>query len=299
MDDLNYLRPKTRQTVAQILGMLELPKPSTNYDWCFGKASETSVMFQWFDQIVKEGDRIQFIETSEQWAKKNQSVAEPVQLNRAAKVHSLVLSAYVTKRPIHVAIVDGESKFTPVGTLPKRQIKETGQAKYRVLDNELWWPHHRDPVTQQIVVVRGVKQPDNYDPLSDSYISTESEPTSSADQDPSPRKRESNTTIYDRDSTVVREAKERASTGHCEYCGEIGFETSPEKYYLEAHHVIPISKGGPDTIWNIAVLCANDHRQAHFGRDRAGLRIRFIEMLGNIYPSEKARLIELAKEIAD
>ncbi|TAM55608.1 MAG: hypothetical protein EPN57_01870 [Paraburkholderia sp.] len=38
------------------------------------------------------------------------------------------------------------------------------KAKYRVLDDESWFPHHRDPDTGKIIVIRGVPQSDDFDP---------------------------------------------------------------------------------------------------------------------------------------
>ncbi|NRO99617.1 hypothetical protein GWC77_27575 [Paraburkholderia sp. NMBU_R16] len=38
------------------------------------------------------------------------------------------------------------------------------KAKYRVLDEERWFPHHRDPETGKIIVIRGVPQSDGFDP---------------------------------------------------------------------------------------------------------------------------------------
>ena len=35
--------------------------------------------------------------------------------------------------------------------------------------------------------------------------------------------------------------------------------------YVEAHHVLQLSDGGPDTTENIMCLCANHHRQMHYG----------------------------------
>ena len=37
------------------------------------------------------------------------------------------------------------------------------------------------------------------------------------------------------------------------------------RQYSEAHHVIPLSQNGTDTPDNIMCLCANHHRQMHYG----------------------------------
>jgi 5-methylcytosine-specific restriction protein A len=49
--------------------------------------------------------------------------------------------------------------------------------------------------------------------------------------------------------------------------------------YLETHHIIPLSEGGPDTFENVIALTADAHRQAHFGVDRDELRARCLEIV--------------------
>jgi hypothetical protein len=34
--------------------------------------------------------------------------------------------------------------------------------------------------------------------------------------------------------------------------------------YIEVHHIEPLSEGGEEQIWNLAVVCAHHHRMAHF-----------------------------------
>ncbi|MGG3452275.1 HNH endonuclease signature motif containing protein [Domibacillus aminovorans] len=74
------------------------------------------------------------------------------------------------------------------------------------------------------------------------------------------------TKAYKRNSDVVAEVLARAN-GYCEDCGhEAPFlRASNGTPYLEVHHVIPLSKGGDDTVVNAQALCPNCHRKAHFG----------------------------------
>ena len=55
--------------------------------------------------------------------------------------------------------------------------------------------------------------------------------------------------------------------GHCDLCGTPApFErASNGTPYLEIHHIVPLSKGGEDTIRNAVALCANCHRFLHYG----------------------------------
>lgn len=76
-------------------------------------------------------------------------------------------------------------------------------------------------------------------------------------------------TQYMRDPRVVAYVLRRAD-GVCEACEcpapFIRVDGSP---YLEAHHILPLSEGGPDTVENCAALCPNCHRAMHSAEDKA------------------------------
>lgn len=55
---------------------------------------------------------------------------------------------------------------------------------------------------------------------------------------------------------LVREYFFERANFACEECGAT-------RTHFECHHIIPIYKGGKDTIKNIAVLCDKCHRKAH------------------------------------
>lgn len=67
-----------------------------------------------------------------------------------------------------------------------------------------------------------------------------------------------------RDPKVALVTKNRTfynNTYHCELCGIE--EINP--IYLESHHFIPISQGGPDDIYNTVCLCSRCHTAIHNG----------------------------------
>ena len=70
--------------------------------------------------------------------------------------------------------------------------------------------------------------------------------------------------FYVRDPEVRRQVIERAN-GRCEYCDMLGFKRPNGSHFVEAHHIIHLSKQGPDTLDNVIALCPNHHREAHFG----------------------------------
>ncbi len=69
---------------------------------------------------------------------------------------------------------------------------------------------------------------------------------------------------YRRDARVRAYIVQQAN-GRCEYCTEHGFTLPDGRRYLEAHHILALSAWGPDTVDNVVALCANHHREAHFG----------------------------------
>ena len=81
-----------------------------------------------------------------------------------------------------------------------------------------------------------------------------------------PEKRTGVNSFFVRDAEVRRMVKDRAN-GRCEFCGKLGFERENDERYVEAHHIIHLSKQGPDTLDNVIALCPNHHREAHYGKD--------------------------------
>lgn len=93
-----------------------------------------------------------------------------------------------------------------------------------------------------------------------------------------PDRVKSHTMGYVRDDQVRRFVLNRAR-GLCEYCGASGFELPDGQHYLEAHHVIGLSKQGPDTVHNVIALCPSHHREAHYGKGAVTLEQAFVRRL--------------------
>jgi predicted HNH restriction endonuclease len=58
----------------------------------------------------------------------------------------------------------------------------------------------------------------------------------------------------------LRHYKIQESNNTCEVCG---FTCTSERSILEIHHIIPLSKGGEDTMDNLLLLCPNCHQLEH------------------------------------
>ena len=76
---------------------------------------------------------------------------------------------------------------------------------------------------------------------------------------------------FERSAAVIESALSRAN-GVCEVCLKNGpFKCLDGKYFLEVHHVIPLSDGGEDTLYNVAAVCPNCHRACHFSNEKDSL----------------------------
>lgn len=87
---------------------------------------------------------------------------------------------------------------------------------------------------------------------------------------------------YVRDPYISEWAKRRAN-GVCDLCGQAApFRDADGRPYLEAHHIVWLSKNGNDSIDNVAALCPNCHRKMHVlddAQDRQILTDRIREYL--------------------
>lgn len=291
MTTVQSLKPLTKQTVTEITQRLGISMIS-KYDWCFSDSKNgTHLLNIWHDHMTEEDGEICFIDDSAEWADRNRETAVSVQLNRASAVTSLIQTAYYTKQPVHVAILNGVRK--------KIRSRETNEAQQRELDDILWYPHHRGD-DGRIRVIRGKPQPVDFDPNAEILQNSQAKPLPI----PAPpiKVERNGTATFERDSEVVKLAKRRAFDGRCELCGEEGFRTAKGEFYLEGHHVIPLNCGGLDDVRNVVAICADDHRRAHYGEERHVIRDRMIwEILSKHYPNETAffeALDEKSHEIA-
>jgi len=83
---------------------------------------------------------------------------------------------------------------------------------------------------------------------------------------------------YARSPIVARETLRRAD-GVCELCGQPApFRDINGEPFLEVHHIVPLSEGGPDVLSNTAALCPNCHRAAHYADKAPALRRKLLRL---------------------
>jgi 5-methylcytosine-specific restriction enzyme A len=82
-------------------------------------------------------------------------------------------------------------------------------------------------------------------------------------------------------SESVRVYVLRRASGKCEACNnKAPFTTKQNHPYLEPHHILRLSDGGPDNPRSVAALCPNCHREAHHGKQADELNQRLLKQLG-------------------
>lgn len=78
-------------------------------------------------------------------------------------------------------------------------------------------------------------------------------------------RRPSSSFVYERDPAIKEFAKLRSKC-RCEMpdCDSEGFEKPNGDLYIEVHHIVPLAAEGGDIISNVAALCPNCHKKAHY-----------------------------------
>lgn len=77
--------------------------------------------------------------------------------------------------------------------------------------------------------------------------------------------------VYARSPAVVAYILQE-SKGSCEACFQSApFISDAGKPFLEVHHIVPLSDGGPDIPENCVALCPNCHRAMHYALNRKEL----------------------------
>jgi 5-methylcytosine-specific restriction protein A len=266
-----------------------------NSQWCFGTAAGPNLGFAWWKRMKTDSNgNIYFLNDAGDWAIKCRRKGKTQAATKAESFDNLINACYYQQKPLRVAIVDGRTDPDDDDAHEKADKRE--------LDTVPWYPHHKDPETGFIVVMRGVPQPADFDPneeyVASAFPTTKNpdpaqpsvntaspvEPPAPPELPKPPQQATITTTAYSRDSDVVRRVKERVANGRCECCGKQGFLTARGGYYLEVHHVIPLECEGPDEEWNALAICPDEHKQAHYGADRKELRDKMILILGGRFP---------------
>lgn len=225
--------------------------PSYCYNWSFVDLENQVVILNlWFDTLEKKSGTISYRLNLRHAAR---SDPDGGRRKRARAMDEALRLCYEKNLAPRVIIQDG----------PMKNGKR--KAKYRLLDEAFWTISSYDYSSGNCLLERK--------PLAPRYVDQFSIPdlnqTSRIDKTSS---------VHVRDSRV-RDAVLARADGLCEYCGVEGFMAKGGYLYLETHHIIPLSEGGPDTKENVIAICANDHRMAHYGESREDMRECFTKVV--------------------
>jgi hypothetical protein len=223
--------------------------PKYCYEWALKQAGKLVVCNLWYQNMQETNGTVEqhliLRDTPDR------TELDPTRRARRDRMKNLLMDAVRDRLPVRVIVLDGRPHEKP--TDGKARVEA------RVLDPVSWAvvEHPRDG---EFVLRRGGSTPH--------FLDQFSLPRPSG-TDPKPMTRTS--TSWARDPGVRRFALQRAG-GRCEYCGIAGFKMPDGSIYLETHHVIPLSEGGPDSAENVVALCPNHHREAHFGETANTIR---------------------------
>lgn len=267
--------------------------PHYCYEWAFGGGDEPTALCVWHRDLRVGKGNIEYVDSVRQFALKLDSVAiearNPAhvksrardQAKRARNFDLLLQRAYRKSNPIRAILLVGEDKGA-------EQIGwDTSKVRFRSLDVEPWFVHSYSDDDGTFRLVRGARP--GQEIASQQHAVVFVDQFSIPDQ---PGRIKAETRVIPRSQDVRRKVLERAK-GICEFCNKPGFSMDSGAIYLETHHVIPLAEGGPDIEWNVVAICPNDHRQVHFGEDRARMRTVMIDILVESEPRAREALDKL------
>ncbi len=82
-------------------------------------------------------------------------------------------------------------------------------------------------------------------------------------------------------SAQIRAYAKLRARGICENCDKAApFKDKDGEPFLEVHHINRLADDGPDIPGNVAAICPNCHREAHFCSDTLGFRERLGQKIG-------------------
>jgi hypothetical protein len=233
--------------------------PKYCYEWSFVEPGRVVILNLWFDQMREEDGLVVQRNNFRQDAAAN--AGKPIWARRATKLDESLQQALRDNLPVRVIVNDGARRRQ------RDPDAHASRVTARELDSELWTITQYDWATGTHAITRGVLA----QPFIDQFDMNQADKGW-------PERRTGSVSSFVRDPEVRRKVLRRAS-GRCEHCGALGFRMSSGSIYLETHHVVPLCEGGADNVRNVAALCPNDHRKAHFSNDRDTMRASLLAKL--------------------
>ncbi len=232
--------------------------PKYCYEWAFIKPGDVLVLNLWYELMVEDNDVIE--QRFNLRLLRNQE-RRNVRCQRFVRMENAIRSAYQHQLPVRVIVIDGIRRNANENK-PSRVTK-------RILDPVVWRITKYDSGSGDIVVRRGAEAT----PFVDQF--------SIVPPNGNRKRREVIGSVVIRDATVRAFVLNRAK-GKCEKCGAKGFKVPNGSIYLETHHIVPLSEGGPDSVNNMVALCPNHHKECHYSRESHRLKNELTSYLSNL-----------------
>lgn len=233
---------------------LAASNPKYCYEWAFVADGRIVVLNLWYNAIRERRGRV-FVKLNMRerlGMYRHQRMDVPAM--RAKRLDLAIQHAATNRLPIRVVVLDGKMREAITMRAAPSKVKR------RLLDPLPWAVTSYDWNCGSCVLTRGAQAGhfvDQYSAPNLAKAELERHMVSGL--------------AYTRDPGLRERALNRAK-GACEYCSKSGFTTADGKIFLETHHVIPLGEDGLDTEDNIAALCPNHHREAHYGARAAEIR---------------------------
>ena len=238
--------------------------PKYCYEWAFVEPERLIILNLWHPAMHEIDGRIVTKDNFRADADYHRNVTgKSSWAKRAKRLDDALQIALRGNLPVRVILIDGVRRSKDDPTLTPSSVRA------RELDPEPWAIVAYDWDTGDFELARGIFEQQCIDQF-DLDLADKAEA----------KKRQVLAATFVRDPAVRRHVLER-SKGRCELCGKQGFEMGNGALYLETHHILPLSEGGPDTEDNVVALCAHDHRRAHYAacRDELSDQLRRIPKL--------------------
>ncbi len=221
--------------------------PKYCYEWVFVDETKVIALNLWHEDMEESGG---IITHRLNFRARAQNSIKEIWRSRDTRRDKAIQLAIQNKLPIRVIVVEGR----------KREFGDdkASSINCRLLDPLAWAVTAYNAVTGDCVLTRGAK----YLRMVDQFALAARETCKA------PEKKDVSGSVFMRDGRIRAQALDR-SNGNCEWCGAPGFAMANGELYLETHHILPLSQGGADSLENVVALCANHHREAHHGLDRA------------------------------
>jgi hypothetical protein len=260
---------------------VENPRANPNfcYDWAFGKEGEPIVLCVWYETLAILAEGIAFEGNLRARAKSLENIVldrrespdtrsrAKSQAKRCDRFDLRLQRAYRKELPVRVILLEGDRA--------DRLGHDSSKVRRRLLDESPWFVLDYSDSSGEFTLMRGVTLTSQLSQVAESERAQNAavafEDGRYLDQFSLSERHDKRISVFQRSAAVRQVALDRAE-GRCEYCGRPGFQMKSGHTYLETHHIVPLAEGGPDVDSNIAALCPEDHRRAHFGMNAGDIR---------------------------